>query len=103
MSEANDVETNPVERLVMPEFKREIRYVVLKISHMDETQKDILPRLLEINGFNPVAGLVVETDWPEYEVVWNMIEARMKGEGCDKHDLLFENSRLKKRIKTLEA
>ena len=63
----------------MIEFKREERYVILKISHMDETQKDILPRLLDVNGFIPVAGVVVESDWPEYEPTWEAIKDRVEG------------------------
>jgi len=61
----------------MMSFEREERYVILKISHMDETQKEILPRLLEINGYVPVAGVVVEPDWPEYEPTWKAIEDRV--------------------------
>ena len=44
------------------EFKREERYQVIKIK----TGK-------------PVDCVVVEADWPEYEIVWKMIEARMNG------------------------
>ena len=62
----------------MIEFKREERYVILKISHMDQTQKEILPRLLEVNGYKPVAGVVVEADWPEYEPTWDAIKKRME-------------------------
>ncbi len=67
----------------MSEFKREERYVILKISHMDQTQKDILPRLLEINGYIPVAGVVVEPDWPEYEPTWAAIQKRMTEQSED--------------------
>jgi len=67
----------------MKEFKREERYVILKISHMDQIQKDILPRLLGVNGFIPVAGVVVESDWPEYEPTWAAIQKRVEAGECN--------------------
>jgi len=45
-----------------PDFKREIRYDVTKLK---TGQK--------------IDCLVIEKDWPEYEIVWAMIEARMTG------------------------
>lgn len=44
------------------EFKREKRYQVIKLK----------------TG-RPVDCVVVEADWPEYEIVWKMIEDRMAG------------------------
>jgi len=43
-------------------FEREIRYQVIKLK----TGK-------------PVDCVVVERDWPEYEIVWAMIQDRMNG------------------------
>ena len=43
-------------------FEREIRYKVIKLK----------------TGL-PVTCVVVEHDWPEYEVVWAMIQARIEG------------------------
>lgn len=43
-------------------FEREERYQVIKLK----TGK-------------PVDCVVVESDWPEYEIVWQMIEARVSG------------------------
>jgi hypothetical protein len=53
----------------MSDFKRERRYEVIKLK----TGK-------------PVDCLVIESDWPEYEIVWKMIEDRMALEptGVDK-------------------
>ena len=46
----------------IPKFEREIRYQVIKLK----TGK-------------PVDCVVVEKDWPEYEVVWQMIQDRVEG------------------------
>lgn len=69
------------------EFKRENRYIVIKRSDLDKLYKDptkyattfghalalIAPHLPKRQF------LVIESDWPEYEPVWKMIEARMTG------------------------
>ena len=48
----------------MSEFKREKRYQVTKLSNPNW------------NG----SCVVVEDDWPEYEIVWNMITDRVNGD-----------------------
>lgn len=68
----------------MVEFKREHRYVVLKLKDLER-----LPVLLQetLWGFLNDAEfslpqrqyVVVESDWPEYEAVFKMIEARVTG------------------------
>ena len=45
------------------EFKREDRYYVIKLKTCSK-----------------VEAVVIEKDWPEYELVWQMIEARMTGQ-----------------------
>ena len=47
----------------MSEFKREKRYQVTKLSNPNW------------NG----SCVVVEDDWPEYEIVWKMIQDRVEG------------------------
>lgn len=71
------------------EFKRENRYIVLKktdVHQLDPDDCDALRRLVTKversrleSGKNYLACVVVESDWPEYELVWKMIEARMTG------------------------
>jgi len=63
-------------------FKREERYVVIKLSHFDQPNA-IKARVLEAIDWRRIPGkaglidcVVVEHDWPEYEPVWAMIEAR---------------------------
>jgi len=70
------------------EFKREDRYIVIKRSDVDNFWRDnvreqfmaALKRLNEHHVRIPQRQyVVVESDWPEYETVWRMIEARMTG------------------------
>ena len=72
------------------EFEREERYIVFKLSDVEEHftpgEKQQLARLVEVQragreeaGKAPLECVVVESDWPEYEPTWNAIEARMTG------------------------
>ena len=72
------------------EFKREERYIVFKLSDVEEHftpgEKQQLARLAEVQrvgrseaGKPPLECVVVEADWPEYEPTWKAIEARMTG------------------------
>ena len=72
------------------EFMREDRYIVFKMSDVEEHftpgEKQQLARLVEVQrvgreeaGKAPLECVVVESDWPEYEPTWNAIEARMTG------------------------
>lgn len=75
----------------MSEFKREERYVVVKIKDLVEASGDIDPstgrseaecvlrNFLEGWAVPTRECVVVEADWPEYEAVWKMIENRMNG------------------------
>lgn len=47
----------------MSNFKRELRYIVSKIGKPDWNKSCV----------------VVEEDWPEYEIVWGMIQDRVEG------------------------
>ena len=72
------------------EFKREERYLVFKLSDVEEhftpDEKQQLARLAEIqrvgrseSGKPLLECVVVEVDWPEYGPTWNAIEARVTG------------------------
>ena len=74
----------------MSEFHREDRYIVIKRTDMDKASgvslrvfkgacRSLHDSML-INGAPARSFLVIEGDWPEYEPVWQMIEARMNGE-----------------------
>lgn len=75
-------------------FERQERYIVIKEKDLYEAVHDgflgmstptILIRISDSidasrmsRGKAPLLTAVVEQDWPEYEVVWEMIEQRMK-------------------------
>lgn len=71
-------------------MEREERYVVLKIKDIEHflstSQKDDLHDIRgTIDAYRRMTkkgelkAVVVESDWPEYERVWKMIEARVDG------------------------
>lgn len=64
-------------------FQREERYVVAKISKMHPhptfRRRHLESLKRELSGVL-VDCVVVERDWPEYETVWRMIEARVTGQ-----------------------
>ena len=66
------------------------KYLVLKtqdiINSLSPTECNTLSNLVnkvrgyrEISGKHPMECVVVECDWPEYEVVWQMIADRVDG------------------------
>lgn len=70
---------------------REERYTVLKIADVPEALspdectslielEEKIARYRESAGKQPLVCVVVESDWPEYEKVWGMIEARVDGQ-----------------------
>lgn len=61
-------------------FQREERFIVIKRRHLSERQEDEVRRLLVEEDIETVECVVVEIDWPEYEAVWQMIEARCTGQ-----------------------
>jgi len=73
----------------MSEFKREELYYVIKITdaaQFSDTAKDALIQALyaaqivrKLRGAPALECVVVESDWPEYEPVWDMIQARVEG------------------------
>ena len=82
----------------MSEFKREPRYVVFKLKdiekYLTQGEKDSLMCIGDEiacgradDGKPPFNSVVVEQDWPEFEMVWDAIEARMtanvKSEGAE--------------------
>lgn len=67
------------------EFQREDHYLVLKPKDLDHklpsaVRGDISRLLIELSAYkvHPVDCVVVERGWPEYEAVWNMLEARVQ-------------------------
>lgn len=69
------------------EFKQEERYVVFKLADLGNSLKGDEIRQLareyaeqrRTKGKEPLRGLFIESDWPEYEPTWKAIEARVTG------------------------
>lgn len=61
------------------EFVREGRYIVVKPDYEDDIRTERLRNYIEEMCFHTPDCVVVEADWPEYEPVWRMIEARVIG------------------------
>ena len=72
------------------EFTREDRYIVFKLSDVERylTDADRAHLAMMKNEIDagrdcankpPFKGLIVESDWPEYEPTWRAIEARATG------------------------
>lgn len=72
----------------MATFERELRYYVTKKEDaMKYLSADQYDRLLDFFDYisygreqdskHPLKAVVVESDWPEYEKVWKMIEERV--------------------------
>lgn len=72
-------------------FEREDRYLVLKYKDIEKyLGKEAFVALARIaaevdkgrrkDDKDITQAVVVEYDWPEYEVVWKMLEDRCKGE-----------------------
>ena len=59
-------------------FKREERYTVIKHNQLTDAQMQYLKDCIFGEGIPTVGCVVVESDWPEYETVWKMIEERVK-------------------------
>lgn len=84
------------QRKTLLEFKRETRYVVFKLSDLNKylgSQTfpppgsnlmraimgvgEIIARGRSLDGKPPFNAVVVEQDWPEFDMVWDSIEKRM--------------------------
>ncbi|MWK59391.1 hypothetical protein GO594_25670 [Pseudomonas otitidis] len=60
-------------------FQRENRYIVIKRKDLDLPQEESLLHLISGNHIPTRECLVIESDWPEYEPAWRMIQARVEG------------------------
>ena len=60
-------------------FQRDERYIVVKRKRLTSKTESVLRSLLDDYNVDTVECVVVESDWPEYEQVWAMIEARCTG------------------------
>ena len=80
----------PTENKPAEPFRREDRYIVIKRTDMEKVPTHLrrnfsgrcraLHEQMLISGAPARSFLVIESDWPEYEPVWQMIERRMVGQ-----------------------
>ena len=64
----------------MGDFKREERYIVVKIKDLTPHQRVALQSHLEVHGTPTRECVVVEPDWPIYEIVWHLVERLATGQ-----------------------
>ena len=58
---------------------REERYTVIKHKDLTADDRSDLDQLIQSRHIPTRKCLVIESDWPEYEPAWRMIEARVTG------------------------
>lgn len=83
----------------MSEFQREERYIVLKLSRLPAREAAYL-RAIQKDAI--VESVVVEADWPEYDLVWLMLENRMSGKPVPDFNAVRCVDELKHRISEFE-
>ncbi|MNJ26555.1 hypothetical protein D3C77_210420 [compost metagenome] len=75
------------EQMVSAPFEREARYLVIKLSKLDAgyatgelyADAELAKKIEKLASSALIDCVVIEKDWPEYEPVWSMIEARVTG------------------------
>ncbi|MGH8328957.1 MAG: hypothetical protein ACRER3_01365 [Pseudomonas fluorescens] len=82
----------------MSEFEREDRYIVVKLKKLTHMQDKHLRACLFGEGIETVESVVVEHDWPEYNLVWAMIEHRMAGKPVPDFNLWRRANELQERL-----
>ena len=84
----------------MSEFKREVRYVSLKLKHMTQKEKDFLYQIiLDPAGAYGYArfqteGVCVEKHWPVYEQTWDAVKRMSQGKPQRIKELEQQNAEL---------
>lgn len=63
----------------MEKFVREERYIVLKLSDLTDGEYAYIEDYIESMCIERRECVVVESDWPDYDKVWKMIEERVNG------------------------
>jgi len=76
-------------------FKKEHRYYVFKRKNMTSAIENRVSALAHPD-WSPNC-VVVEHDWPEYEIVWGMIQARVEGKSNIIAQLTQERDALQRR------
>lgn len=95
----NSLEKNEMEA---KDFEREDRYAVIKYKKLTVQQWTQVPKLLEKFDSARVDCVVVEKDWPEYHLVWAMLEHRMAGKPVPDFNLWRQADDLQQRLTVAE-
>ena len=66
----------------MSEFRREDRYIVVKLKKLTHMQEKHLRAYLHGEGIQTIESVVVERDWPEYHLVWAMLSTAWPVSRC---------------------
>ena len=61
-------------------FEREERFIVVKRKHLRPIEERELRSYFKERDVTLSECVVVESDWPEYETVWQIIENRVTGQ-----------------------
>lgn len=86
----------------MSEFKREHRYWVFKRKHLSVREDDQMQSLaIQLGQEKCPDCVVVEEDWPECEIVWDLIKARAENRPSRIAELEEERDRLRKALHTI--
>lgn len=64
----------------MSNIEREERYIVVKIKHLSDLDEKCLRSTLEALAIPTQECVVVESDWPCYEHVWEIVQQVAEGE-----------------------
>ena len=87
----------------MSEFKREDRYIIIKRSDLKKVPVAYRSALVDpmfslLSHLPHRECVVVEQDWPEYHLVWAMIEHRMAGKPVPDFNLWRRADELQNRL-----
>jgi hypothetical protein len=89
----------PTENKPAEPFQREDRYIVLKLNRL---AKDEAEYLRDCQAKAMADCVVVERDWPEYHLVWAMLEHRMAGKPVPDFNLWRRADELQQRLNVVD-
>ena len=90
----------------MSQFKRERRYVVIKLSKLTQEEKDLLQARDDEIGLEEYVFpecVVVEADWPNYEETWATVQAVAEGTYIPRSQLQAELDALVAQVAQLKV
>lgn len=86
----------------MSDFEKEDRYIVIKLKNLTHMQEKHLRACLYGEGIQTIESVVVEHDWPEYHMVWSMLQHRMAGKTVPDFDIWRSADALQQRLAVAE-